>query len=268
MVAGKLAEPQDDLPELARSGARANAPTDQGATMTRLKAVGVLFALACVFDGLTATSAFATLKSLPVFAPVKATETLTGDGATKATTPWLLATVGGSDLTGEGAKLATSTKGESSIGTFTLTLEHAKEGTNNCKISTSTLGTLPVQGKYAVVPTAIAGGLTTTAAILFKPEGLTVLCGTISNPEKVKIKVTGAAIGKQSTAIGVKTKSTKVDLKCTPKGKQNVTEYFNDAEAKMKETLKADFGLGAEQSCVNISEEVEVKFNKEVEIKA
>jgi hypothetical protein len=51
-------------------------------------------------------------------------------------------------------------------------------------------------------------------------------------------------------------------LKCTGKGKQELKNYLNDAGESVKGILTANFGLGFETACENVTGELIVKSNK------
>lgn len=167
-----------------------------------------------------------------------------------------------------GEKLTSSTvavKSElaelSSLGPDTLTFTGVMEPKNksSCNTAGDAAGTVLLPGEYHVVDTSTSP-LTAALLILFKE--LVLEC----NSGKLKVKIRSPAIVKlQKVTAGIDTTEFGVVAKCTGKGKQELREYLNDEGKGTKGALTANFGLGFESACENISQELVVKSSKMID---
>jgi hypothetical protein len=137
------------------------------------------------------------------------------------------------------------------------TLDGCKEGTNKCKTGTEASGTVVIKGEGVLVfiseSPLIVGYLSLIPAT-------TILCGTTEKPEKIKIKVEGSALGSFSATLNADiTSSTSTFL--GGKGKPDKTSFLNESGGTVNASLKANFGLGAEESDLNITEPLSDKVS-------
>jgi hypothetical protein len=218
--------------------------------MTRLKLVGVmlgaLFALA-----ITATSAMAV--SLPDMSV-----TLTGGAypinaeGKQANAATSLGTSSGVTLSGTGVTLALATAELSALGTFTSTFTKVKntEGVE-CNTTGDATGVVLVKGEFHLVPISLSP---LTIGTLFLVSESEITC-----PGGVSVVVRGNLI---SSLNGIGSEATELtgfggELK-GEKGKQNLSEYYNDGGTKIKAKLESEAGAGFVASDENVSEEVKL----------
>jgi hypothetical protein len=185
----------------------------------------------------------------------------TGEGTVEGAEVVKLETELGEKLTGSRATFKVEFTKLSSLGPATLTLVGIVEPRSKtfCHSLGEPEGTLKIEGEYHVVDTSLSP-LTVTHLFLF-PEFL-ALC----NGGKLLVKVRGPVLIKlEKVSSGVDITAYGLVIQCVGKGKQELKEYFNDAAEKTKGAASANFGLGFEAACFNISKELVVKSSKMVD---
>jgi hypothetical protein len=129
----------------------------------------------------------------------------------------------------------------------------------SCNTAGAAAGTVEISGEYHVVDTSTSP---LTAAILVLFKELAVEC----NSGKLKLKVKSPSVVKlEKVTSGVDVTSFGVVAKCTGKGKQELKTYLNDAGETVKGVLTANFGLGFETACENVTKEQIIKTSKMID---
>src|ERR1700738_910621 len=208
--------------------------------MKHLKILGIALVAMFVF-GITATSAFA----LPDVSIVLAgTYPLHLNFEDNGKTESLLETTGGSALHGKGLKVLLLFKELSPLGTFEALFLNVivLPGKESCNTEGDKAGEVLTKGTFHVVwrtlKTDPEGKL--TLGIAFLPETVTIKC------QKTTTKVKGCALSTLEAAEGELSESTG-ELKGS-KGKNNLTEYYNNEGKLVKCILESNFGTGFQQS--------------------
>lgn len=224
--------------------------------MTRMKtlcmALVAVFALAAAF---TATTAFAELPDVHVLSGD--TYPATGEGEVEGVEVGTLETEIGEKLTAGSVNAKAELTELSSLGPGTLTFKNVTEPKSKtlCKTAGDAEGTVKFPGEYHVVKQPTTNKL--MVLILFKE--LTVEC----NSGKLKVKVRSPAlVNLEKVTVGADLTEYGLTSKCSGKGKPELKEYLNDEEKGTKGTLTANFGLGFESACENVTKELVVKSSK------
>jgi hypothetical protein len=228
--------------------------------MSRVKTLcAALFALFALTAAIGATQAAATEFVLPDIHtlsdtnyPVTGEGTLENGGAIVAE----LETAIGEKLTATSVTAKAVLAKLAALGTGSLKFNGVTEPKSKtlCKsTNVTTKGEVLFEGEYHIVTNAAL----TLHAVLILFNELTVEC----NEGKLKIKVKAPAEIKIEGAENmVDVTSYKLAANCTAKGKQELTEYVNDAGTVVtKANLTANFGLGAEAACERATKELEIK---------
>lgn len=145
----------------------------------------------------------------------------------------------------------------SSLGPDSLVLTGVLEAKKkvSCHSEGAAEGEVKIAGEYHVVETSLGHAL----LILFKE--LSVLC----NSGKLKVKVRAPWMGELNVSSGTDVTLLGLNVKCFLKGSQNVREYLNDEERLVKGQLTANFGLGFETACLELTNELTMFFTKMVD---
>jgi hypothetical protein len=184
-----------------------------------------------------------------------------GEGKVEGTEVGELETELGEKLTSTTVKFELELLELSSLGPMTITLTGIVEPKSKtvCHTSGDADGTVKLPSEYHVVDTSTSP-LTAALLILFKE--LVVEC----NSGKLKLKVRSPSVVKlEKVTSGADVASYGFVWKCTGKGKQELKNYLNDAGGTVKGVLTANFGLGFETACENVTEELVVKSSKMVD---
>jgi hypothetical protein len=116
------------------------------------------------------------------------------------------------------------------------------------------VGTVKFNGEYHLV---LVSDAPATAGFLLLFKELVVEC------EKVKVKVRGPLLIKPlGLQSGTDITNYKIVTNCSGKGKQELKTYLNDAGETTKGILTANFGLGFEAACLNVSKELSMSSSK------
>jgi hypothetical protein len=219
---------------------------------TLCMALFAVFALAAAF---TATSAIA-LELPDVHVLSGETYPATGEGKVEGAEVGVLETELGEKLTSGTVTAQAELTELSSLGPGTLTFTKVVEPRSKAECNTTgdAAGVVLLPGEYHVVDTSTSP---LTAAILILFKELVVECG------KLKIKVKSPAVVKlEKVTSGTDVTEYGLVSNCTPKGKQELKTYLNDAGETVKGVLSANFGLGFETTCEKVSKELVVKSSK------
>jgi hypothetical protein len=148
----------------------------------------------------------------------------------------------------------------SSLGPGTLTFTGVKQKTTTCNTEGDPAEVVLILGEGHVISKSVAGVLTPLLLLLLGK--LAILCG------KLKITISGSLIlGINKVAAGVETNEVGAQSKCIGAGKQEFTEYENDAgELRTKQLLLANLGLGTENACEEYTKELVVTSPKMAEL--
>jgi hypothetical protein len=150
----------------------------------------------------------------------------------------------------------------SSLGPDTLVLTGVVEPKSKASCSTagSPEGTVTIPGEYHVV-----NGLDlikeTLASLLILFKELLVEC----NKGKLKVKVRSPWLARLHVIAGTDESFAGLTAKCSKKGRQEMTEYLNDEERAVKGQLTANFALGFETACMELTLEMTVTLFKMVD---
>jgi hypothetical protein len=183
----------------------------------------------------------------------------TGTGSVSGVEAGKLETELGEKLTSSGVKVEVELAKLSSLGSDKLTLSGTFEpkGKTECNTLGQAKGTVELEGEYHVVDTSTSP---LTVAILSLFKELVMECG------KVKVKIRSPAVVKlNKVTSGTDVTEFGLVLVCTGKGKQELKTYLNDENVSTKAVLTANFGLGFETICENVSSELVVKSTKMVD---
>lgn len=222
--------------------------------MTRMKtlcmALFAVFALAAAF---TATS----LAALPDVSVLSGeTYPALGEGSVEGAEVGTLETELGEKLTSSKVAVSAELLELSSLGPGALVFTGVTEpkSKTSCSTSGDPAGTVKLAGEYHVVnPSAGTPGV----LILFKE--LVVEC----NSGKLKVKVRAPAVIKlEKVTSGADASEYGLVSKCSGKGKQELKNYLNEEGVSTKGVLTANFGLGFESACDNVTKELVVKSTK------
>jgi hypothetical protein len=217
--------------------------------MKRLKLVGVLLG-ALLALGIMATSALAAL-SLPDISV-----TLTGgvypvhaQGSSKATAKTALETSGGGVLTGEGVTLLLLTTELSALGTFTSDFTKVVQEAKPCHTLGDAEGVVLLGGEFHLVPISLSP---LNIGILFLVTEFEIEC-----PTGVNVLVRGNVLG---SVEGIGSEGTELTgfsgVLLGEKGKQKISEYYNDGGTKIKTKLESEVGSGFTASSQQVGEPV------------
>jgi hypothetical protein len=233
--------------------------------MTRIKTLALALMALSVFAISTAASASATeLPDISVTLeesfPVKAEAT-----SLKKAGLAFLETEVGSKLTAEQVKGELELTSLSALGAVKLTFVNTKEPKSGelCNTEGDAAGIVLVAGEFHVVFLAVGPPWTLHIDVLFE-KPLVIKCG------KLTIKVLPPALVALHANLEKDITEFTVDAKCAKnakneieKGRQQFTEYINDAGTKLtKQLLLANFGLGFENACEQVEEELKFKTTK------
>jgi hypothetical protein len=221
--------------------------------MKRLKLVGVL--LGALFAlGLMATSALAAL-SLPDISV-----TLTGgvypvhaQGKTVATATTLLETAGAGVLNGTGVTLLLLTTELSGLGTFTSDFTKVENPEKiKCHSIGDAEGVVLVNGEFHLVPISLSP---LNIGILFLVSELEVEC-----PAGINVLIRGNIL---ASVEGIGSEGTELTgfsgALLGEKGKQKISEYYNDGGTKIKAKLESEAGAGFTASSEQVGEPVSLQ---------
>lgn len=162
-----------------------------------------------------------------------------------------LETVIGSKISGKGVEgTLTATTNGSALGTYVLVFKEVAEGVNKCKTGTLAAGNVEYKGEFHLVTISEAP---LTIGLLYLVPTTTVLCGSTEKPERFKIKIEGGMLASFGGTVNSESKEFTTSLKGT-KGKPEKATYLNDAGESQHVSLKANFGLGAEECIENVAE--------------
>jgi hypothetical protein len=207
--------------------------------------------------GVSAASAF----ELPdVVALPSEEKPIVASGSTKALN--FFETEIGEKITDEEVKVELKITPLSSAGTGTVDLIGVKKGKSPCQSTGDAEGVVLIKGEFHLVFTTRKAPLEVGALLSFEPFAVT--CGTI------KVKMSGELIGHVSAEFNRDIVELGLTFHCSGvgKGKQELSSYFNDEEKEVqKQLLVSNFGLGNENGCKNISEEVKGKSSVMAEIR-
>jgi hypothetical protein len=220
-----------------------------------MRPIKLLSAMLSVLFGVAilAVSAFAaTLPDISV--------TLTGglypvhvQGSTAATAKTSLETAGGGLLNGSGATLLLLTSELSTLGRFTATFTHIENPEKiKCNTSGAPAGVVILEGEFHLVPTSLSP---LNLGILFLVTEVELEC-----PGGINIIVRGNLLG-GITGIGSEgTELTGFSVAIMgEKGKQQISEYYNDGGTKIKTKLELEAGSGFTASSLTIAEEIKLQ---------
>jgi len=168
----------------------------------------------------------------------------------------------GTKVTDEEVRVKLEVTALGSGGTGTVDLIGVKLGTAPCSTEGDKEGTVLISGEFHLVyikkePLEIG--------VLLSYTPFAAVCG------KIKVKMSGSLLGHVNAKLNQEITELGVSFHCKAKakGKQELSSYFNDAgEEVAKQLLLANFGLGNENGCKEIAEEVKGKANKMAEIVA
>jgi hypothetical protein len=222
--------------------------------MKRLKWAGILLGMLLGL-ALTATSALAavTLPDISV--------TLTGgvypihaQGSTKATTETSLSTTGGGVLNGTGATLLLLAIELSALGTFTADFTHVENPEKvKCHSVGDAEGVVLVSGEAHLVPISLSPVMGGALMLVTEFE--------VECPAGINVIVRGNVLASINNVGSEGTELTGVSgaLK-GEKGKQAISEYYNDGGTKIKTKLESEAGAGFTKSAMNVEEEVPLQI--------
>jgi hypothetical protein len=204
--------------------------------MRRLRLVGAvtaaLFALAVM-----ASSAFATV-TLPDISV-----TLTGGSyplhaqGSLATAATALSNASGTVLSGTGVTFLALTTELSALGTFSADFIKISQGSINCNTSGDAAGVILVNGEFHLVPTNLSP--LNVGALLLISE-FEVEC-----PGGINIIIRGNLLAGVTNIGSEGTELTNLGgVLLGEKGKQQLSEYYNDGGTKVKTKLEAEAGAG------------------------
>jgi hypothetical protein len=167
--------------------------------------------------------------------------------ATTATGPTTLSTANGAVLTGTGATLLLLATELSALGTFTITFTNNLQAgsSNKCNSPGDAAGAILVNGEFHLVPVGLSP---LKLGILFLVSTFTVLCES-----GIEIMVRGNFLG---TLSKIGSEATELTEPLTEiegeRGRQNVSEYYNDGGTKVKAKLETEAGIGFVASAIDI----------------
>ncbi len=226
--------------------------------MNRMKTLCMaLFAVFALVAAFSSTSAFA-LELPDVHVLSGETYPATGVGKVEGAEVGTLETELGEKLTSSTVKAEAELTELSSLGPGTLSFTGVQEAKSktSCKTSGDPEGTVKLPGEYHVVDTSTSP---LTAAILILFKELVVEC----NSGKTKVKVRSPAVVKlEKVTSGTDVTQYGLVSKCSGKGKQELKNYLNDEGVSTKAVLTANFGLGFETACENVTKELVVESSK------
>ncbi|HEX3910963.1 MAG TPA: hypothetical protein VHW67_09720 [Solirubrobacteraceae bacterium] len=207
----------------------------------------------------TATSAMAT--ELPdLHVALGESYPLLGEGEIKGEPAAKLESALKEPLTATTVKAKLELKELSSLGVGVITYTGVKHNAAGCNTEGDAPEVVKLSGEGHIVVKVVAGKLTPLLLLLFKP--LTFAC------EKLKLIVSGTLVLNISKVVsGMETTEVGTQSKCVGAGKQEFTEYENDAgEIKTKQLILTNFGLGNEPACEEYFKELVIKSNKMAEL--
>lgn len=222
-----------------------------------------IFTIFAVAVGLSSTSALAfELPDLHILSgesyPVTNEGTIENEGAIVRE----IETEIGEKMTATAVTIRTELTELSSLGPDTIKFSGVKEPKTktSCKTANTTVeGEVLSSGEYHVVD--VNESPLTVAMLLLFPE-LVVEC----NKGKLKIKTKPPVIVKvEKVNSGTDVTEYGLVVNCTPKGKQELKEYFNDEGKLVKGTLLVNFGLGNETACYRTTKELVMKSSKMID---
>jgi hypothetical protein len=187
---------------------------------------------------------------------------VTGEGSITGTEVAGVETEIGEKLTASGVTVTGEFRELSAAGPGTLTYTGFTEPKTktSCNTAGQPAGTVRISGEYHMVDISTAP--LTVAALLTFSE-VAVEC----NSGKLKVKARGPILIKlEKITAGLDMTEFGAVENCTPKGKQELKEYFNDEGSKVKAVLTLNFGLGFETGCKRFSKEIVVKLSKMVDV--
>jgi hypothetical protein len=221
--------------------------------MKRLKLVGVL--LGALFAlGMMATSALAAL-SLPDISV-----TLTGgvypvhaQGSSAVGAKTALETTGGGVLNGTGVTLLLLTTELSGLGTFTSDFTKVENPEAiKCHSAGDAAGVVLLGGEFHLVPISLSP---LNIGILFLVTEFEVEC-----PAGINVLVRGNVLG---SVTGIGSEGTELTgfggVLEGEKGKQKISEYYNDGGTKIKTKLESEAGAGFTASSQQVENEVKLQ---------
>jgi hypothetical protein len=227
--------------------------------MSRMKTLCMaLFAVFAMSAAFTATAALAELPDVHVLSGD--TYPATGEGEVAGAEVGVLETELGEKLTSSTVNAKAELTELSSLGPGVLTFTGVTEPRTKtpCNTAGDVSGTVKFSGEYHIVRAVKAGPF--QLLILFKE--LVVEC----NSGKLKVKVRSPALVKlEKITAGTDVTEYGLVSKCAGKGKPELKEYLNDEEKLTKAVLTANFGLGFETACENVSKELIVKSSKMID---
>jgi hypothetical protein len=220
-----------------------------------MRPIKLLSAMLTVLFGVAILAASALAAALPDISV-----TLTGgvypvhaQGSTKATATTSLETAGGGLLNGSGATLLLLTSELSTLGRFTATFTHIENPEKiKCNTSGAPAGVVILEGEFHLVPTSLSP---LNLGILFLVTEVELEC-----PGGLSVIVRGNLLG-GATGIGSEgTELTGFNVAIMgEKGKQRISEYYNDGGTKIKTKLELEAGSGFLASSLTIAEEIKLQ---------
>jgi hypothetical protein len=194
--------------------------------------MGAVFALAML-----ASSAFATV-TLPDISvtltggtyPIHAQGSLTAAATSLGSSTGVV-------LSGTGVTLLLLTTELSALGTFNTDFTNVVQGTIKCNTPGDAAGVVLVGGEFHLVPTNLSP---LNIGILFLVSELEIEC-----PSGVNVVVRGNVLGSVNNIGSEGTELTNFGgVLLGEKGKQQLSEYYNDGGTKVKAKLEAEAGTG------------------------
>jgi hypothetical protein len=171
--------------------------------------------------------------------------------ATAASAPTTLSTANGSVLTGTGVTVLLLTTELSALGTFTMDYTNNLQAgsSNKCNSVGDAAGLVLMGGEFHVVPIGLSP---LKLGILFLVSSFTVLCES-----GLEIEIKGNFLG---TLSKIGTEATELTEPFSAiegeRGKQAISEYYNDGGTRILAKLTSESGAGPMASAINIGPEL------------
>src|ERR1700755_2555634 len=189
---------------------------------------------------LTLASASASAMELPDIHPLPESETVTAEGVIKGAEAAVIETEIGEKLTAEELRPLFRFEKLSSLGSGDLHFSGVSRKGTKCNTEGDAPGVVLMASefKWHYIILQISPAL--IADLVYLIPATTLICGTL------KIKASGSlVVGLEGVSNNTPTTSFKLSAKCSGKGKQELTSYFNDAGTSVtKNLVLMNFGLG------------------------
>jgi hypothetical protein len=146
------------------------------------------------------------------------------------------------------------------LGKFSGKLTGCKEGTRTCTSEGAAAGEiLTEKGNWHLVFVSLSA--LKVGEVFELPATLAIKCGTFD------VKVKGVFVA-STFPLNEWTTKVKTNLKCGAKGKNEFTSYFAEGGSEVTgKFLEANFGVGYEQSCLEIGVEMTLEMTQTIKIK-